>query len=486
MSLWLRFVLALLVAAVPASITMLLVVRDLEWRAREENLVRTAQRVMEAGGRERCEENPERFGGVRLGLRGELLRQIGPRTQTPRVRPRALPRPLERRRPRIEYWAYDAQFLARNDYAPVLAQELVDALRAGAESASRVIEPEDEELPIFEVALKLPWWPEGPCAALLVRDVRVPDERAFRRTVWAILGVVLASVCGVAIAAWPVVRRLRRLTDQVRGTAREFELRVDAGGRDELVLLERAFDEVHSRIREQMVELHRREEVLRSFVRNTMHDVMVPLSVLQGHLAQARNKALVGGDRESWAGAVQEAEYVRSILENLNTVAKLEGAVLPLPEETFGLSAIVERVVLRLRMLARARSIALDHGLPDVDPQLRGDAVLFEQAIGNLVHNAVQYSDSGGTVELLLEVEGDEFVLRVIDEGPGLGDDELEHVLEPRFRGEEGRTRNPSGTGLGLHIARQVAERHGCTLALRRRAERGLEAELRGPRVLAE
>jgi signal transduction histidine kinase len=478
MSLWLRMILALLLAATPASFVLLLVMRDIEWDARVDGLVNLAHRLMENGGRSNCETQPESFGGPMLGMLRAAERQL-----SPRIRQRARRElPEITRRSRMEIWAYDAEFLSRNDRAPVLALELVEELESGADVASRVVPQEESPRPIFEVALRMDWWPDGPCAALLIRDVRLPSMRPMRYAGLGILVVILSAALGIALAAWPVVRRLRRLTEEVKDSAKEFDLQVDVQGRDEVKLLETAFEQVHGRIREQVTGLRRREDALRAFVRNTMHDVMIPLSVLQGHLSAARQLGSLDESqrRDLWTGAVQEAEYVRSILENLNTFAKLEADALPMRDEEFSLGELVERVATRLRVLARSRDVELDYGLPQKDLRLRGDPVLLEQALGNLVHNAVQYSDRGGLVELWLESEGEDYILRVLDEGPGLSDAELARVLEPRFRGEEGRTRNPSGSGLGLHISREIVERHGAHLSLARRSERGLVAEIRG------
>jgi HAMP domain-containing protein len=89
------------------------------------------------------------------------------------------------------------------------------------------------------------WWPDGPCAALLIRDVRLPSMRPMRYAGLGILVVILSAALGIALAAWPVVRRLRRLTEEVKDSAKEFDLQVDVQGRDEVKLLETAFEQVH-------------------------------------------------------------------------------------------------------------------------------------------------------------------------------------------------------------------------------------------------
>lgn len=107
----------------------------------------------------------------------------------------------------------------------------------------------------------------------------------------------------------------------------------------------------------------------------------------------------------------------------------------------------------------------------------RRDAL--KRCLTNLVGNAVKY---GGGAHVTASEEGADVVIRVRDEGPGIPEDALERVFEPFFRLEESRNVDTGGAGLGLSIARDLAQAHGGSLVLRNRRPRGLEAELRLPR----
>ena len=87
----------------------------------------------------------------------------------------------------------------------------------------------------------------------------------------------------------------------------------------------------------------------------------------------------------------------------------------------------------------------------------------------------------GGHVAVVLEPDGDRFRLRVLDDGPGVPDDALARLTERSYRADDARTRSPGGQGLGLSIAREVAQRHGFETTLRRSDAGGLEVELQGP-----
>jgi signal transduction histidine kinase len=105
----------------------------------------------------------------------------------------------------------------------------------------------------------------------------------------------------------------------------------------------------------------------------------------------------------------------------------------------------------------------------------------MEQAVANLLDNAIVYNRPGGSVRIELSPydHGRRFRLLVADSGPGVTDEELAGLTaNKRFRGDESRTRRPGGRGLGLALAREVADRFGLQLDLRQPAGGGLEAEI--------
>ena len=106
----------------------------------------------------------------------------------------------------------------------------------------------------------------------------------------------------------------------------------------------------------------------------------------------------------------------------------------------------------------------------------------LKRCLMNLLSNAAKY---GAKPAVVLEDGANELVVRILDEGPGIPPEMLERVFEPFFRLESSRNIDTGGVGLGLAIARDIAQAHGGSLALRNRAPHGLEAILRLPRMAA-
>ncbi len=331
-----------------------------------------------------------------------------------------------------------------------------------------------------DVALRTGWG--GPCAVLVVNGSTSPGALGSvlpRPAVWLSPLVVVAAV--LALAVEPVVRRVRRLTALVRAP-QAAELRRTLGGDDELSELAAAFDHARAALRAEVADKVASEQALREFVGNTVHDVMIPLTVLLGHLSELRRR---GADEALVARALGEAHYLGALVQNLSAASRLDTPA-QWRRDPVDLGRVVERVIARHAPLAATAGVDLVHAVPEAPVTLDGDVTLLEQAVGNLVYNAIRYNRRGGHTAVTLEPFPGGFVLSVVDDGPGLDDDALARLGERGFRADDARTRAPDGQGLGVHIARRVAEEHGLTLRFARSGFGGLHVTLaRPPGLLA-
>ena len=109
---------------------------------------------------------------------------------------------------------------------------------------------------------------------------------------------------------------------------------------------------------------------------------------------------------------------------------------------------------------------------------VRGDAVALRRCLANLVDNGVRY---GGSARIAVTVAGRRVIVTVEDEGPGVPDAAIERLCEPFYRGEASRNRETGGVGLGLSIARRIAEDHGGRLEFVNRIGGGLRASITLP-----
>lgn len=319
------------------------------------------------------------------------------------------------------------------------------------------------------VAMATGWG--GACAYVVARGSTAPGFLGSvlpANPVWIAPAVLLVSV--MLLAVGPTVTRIRRLTEAVRRGER-----LVLEGDDEIAELSRALDTAQREAADELTARRQSERALREFVANTAHDVRVPLTVLRGHLTTLETRP--SGD--VLQQAVEEAHYLGALLDNLAAHARMDDRTV---RTRVSLPDLVERVASRHRPLARRASIELVSGVPGEDVFADADPTLAEQALSNLVYNAVRHNRPGGHVAVVLDLDGDRFRLAVTDDGPGVPDEELGRLTERGYTSDAARGRD-AGQGLGLSIVARVAAEHGWDFTLGHAEEGGLEAVLAGPRA---
>lgn len=456
----LRARLALTLSLATVSLLVLLGWAQSRWHSqlRGEALAEAAVHLMESGERERCESEPALWPGPMSARRSERR-----------------PGPPQHRFPPYRIFAYGADFQSSNRESPPFPPELASRLEAGDDmAASR--SPDRRRT---EVAVRMPWV-EGPCSVVLMR-AKGPPKWFSGAVLMPALLVAVVMILVALFAAGPIVGRVRDLTESVRTLGSNSNEPIHVRGNDEIAELGAAFEQSRLTIRAQLESLRHREVALRNYIANTTHDVMLPLSVLQGHLVSLQQRIEAGETLGVSAvlPSIEEAQYLGSLLHNLNAMARLESIEGLAHRDSVDLNRLVERVVERHRPIAKRRQIALDSAVPETSISFRGDLTLLEQALGNIIQNAIRYNESNGHVAVVLRGSAEEWSLTVVDDGPGIAKEERERVLQPAFRGNQARTRHPHGMGLGLHIASDVARRHGLNLILRDTDGGGLTVELR-------
>jgi two-component system, OmpR family, sensor histidine kinase MprB len=287
-------------------------------------------------------------------------------------------------------------------------------------------------------------------------------------------GVVLAGAAGATVAG-AGLRPVRRLTSATERVASTGDLRpIPVTGNDELARLSHSFNVM-------LAAVAAARDQQRRLVADAGHELRTPLTSLR------TNVELLIAASEPGAHVLPEADRkeifddVRGQIEELSTLVGdlVELARDDAPQEAnepVDLVDVVERALQRARR--RAGEVAFAERLQPWT--LPGDATALERAVLNLLDNAVKWSPPGGVVRVGLHPVGDgTAMLEVADSGPGIAEEDLPHVFERFYRATEDRGR--PGSGLGLSIVKQVAERHGGSVRAGRSAEGGALLALQLP-----
>ena len=271
--------------------------------------------------------------------------------------------------------------------------------------------------------------------------------------VGAPLAVLLASGLGYLLAARSLapVETMRRRADEIN-LERSGERLPLSPARDEIRRLGETLNAMLDRIERSL----ERERV---FVADASHELRTPLTVLRAELELAERPGRTKEDLEAAVtSAIIEVDRLARLAEDLLVIARSDGGRLPIKLEPVEVAPLLERVRRRSARVAErdGRSLTAD---ADPDLQAELDQLRIEQALGNLVGNAVEHGE--GEIRIAARAEGGNLVFEVTDEGEGFPAG-FEDVAFERFsRAEPGRT--GGGAGLGLAIVRAIAEAHGGT-----------------------
>ncbi len=265
------------------------------------------------------------------------------------------------------------------------------------------------------------------------------------------LALLLASLVGyvMAAAALRPVERMRRRAAAISATESGERLPVPLAN-DEIGRLGRTLNEMLSRLEAAFT----RE---RAFVSDASHELRTPLAILRTELELAlRGEHTREELEDALRSAAEETERLSGLAEDLLVIARSDQGRLPVRIEDLEAGPVLARVAGRFQTRARVEGRPLR---PDPSPGVivRADPARLEQALANLVDNALSYGD--GTVELSASQHNGTVEIHVRDEGPGFPPAFLPRAFERFTRADEARSRG--GTGLGLAIASAVATAHG-------------------------
>jgi signal transduction histidine kinase len=297
-----------------------------------------------------------------------------------------------------------------------------------------------------------------------------------RQDVLELLGLgaaVLLLGLGLAWAlAGSLSRPLRNLAKAARRVAGgDMQARANPAGSSEQVEVANAFNDMTER-------LGRTLDAQRDFVANASHQLRTPLTGLRLRLESASLKASDPDLRRDLAAGEQETERLAKLLGNLLRLA--QDGQRPAAARV-GLGAAAARAADRWREQAEhdGHEIELAGGPDDVE--VAATAGDLDTVLDNLVENALNYTSPGGPISLEWGRDHGQVFVAVLDRGPGLAEDEAEHVFDRFYRGRSSRGGSVPGTGLGLAIVETLARRWGGSASLINRPDGGARAEVRFP-----
>lgn len=297
-----------------------------------------------------------------------------------------------------------------------------------------------------------------------------PAEEAFLSSALrsALLGGGIASGVALLLSAVLISQVLSPLRLLARATERiaqgDLSLRVKLRARDEFARLGESFNRMIDNLR-------RSETVRKTMTADIAHELRTPVTIIQGNL-EAILDGIYCADPETIAPIYEETLHLGRLIDDLRDLALAEAGELRLTKEPTDVLALARQVVETVNAsLDRDTTVVVDAAAEI--PMLDLDSKRMRQVLVNLLSNALRYTPDDQEVKVKIEADDNEVVIQVSDRGPGIPENELPHLFERFYRGDEARTRADGGSGLGLAIAKQWVEAHGGTITASNRPSGG-------------
>ena len=234
------------------------------------------------------------------------------------------------------------------------------------------------------------------------------------------------------------------------------------------------------------------EVMRRDFVANVSHEIRTPLTVLLGFVETLQTLSLTPQEQNNYLQLMaKQAFRMKSLVEDLLTLSRLEGSPFPSLQEWSTIDSIVQRCEEDAHGLMKALntdgaamhqlSFHIDEALQDAE--VSGSSKELASAFTNLISNALRYTPAGGQIKVKWSRIGDSAAFSVEDSGPGISVEHLPRLAERFYRIDRSRSRDTGGTGLGLAIVKHVIQRHGGQMQIESKLNQGSKFTLLFPAV---
>jgi heavy metal sensor kinase len=364
---------------------------------------------------------------------------------------------------------------------PSKLTDLVKKAVAGQITYLTATSTEDQQVRLYAIALFNPF--NGQSVVIVVGQTTTEITDVLHTFVYVIIFamvgvIILAGVGGLFLAerALKPVQQITKTAQNIEGS--DLSQRIDVKTDDELGRLASTLNEMIGRLEESF-------NRQRQFTADASHELRTPLAIMQAEATLALSKERTPDDyRKSLETISQESDYMSSVIGKLLFLARSDAGKEQLNFEGVELKELITGLSANIEALAQDKGIKFDVDAKE-ELTVNGDKVKLRQLFINILENAVRYTPTDGRISVSLVKQESNAVVSIADTGIGIPPEHLPHIFERFYRVDKARARADGGVGLGLAIAKIIAESHKGTITVASEVGKGttftISIPLQGP-----
>lgn len=302
----------------------------------------------------------------------------------------------------------------------------------------------------------------------VLKEIRDNDVRQVQKiSLIVITANLIIATTGGYILAQQMLRPIKHINKDISEIeAKNLDKKLEQTGTgDEIEELISNFNKMTDRLYKSFSEQG-------EFVANAAHELKTPLAIMQTNIEIASLSGKLNKESKEYLdNALKTVEKTNILLEDLLLLSSIQLQAKDFQDQN--LSMLLDEIVKEMMLIAKGKNIKLTFHAPSNTIVIQCHPLLLNRAISNIIENAIKYSPNNSTVEISMELVGENVQIGVKDQGPGIDPQLIEKIFQRFYRTDNSRSKKTGGSGLGLAIAKEIVDLHRGQVEVKNVSEKG-------------